>query len=123
MAYELSLQRFTYIAGADFTNHQYKFITVDSNGNAQLCAAGKSAAGVTQDNPVQGASGEAAFAGISKVVSGGTIKWGAPVQASTNGVAIAATTGNIVLGQSFSGAAANDIFPVLLNLANWAKLS
>lgn len=123
MAYEESLQRSTYIAGVDFTTHQYKFITIDSNGVAQLVATGKDSVGVTQDNPKSGQSGEFAFGGISKVVSGGTIKFGAPVSASTGGVAIAAATGDIVLGKAFSAASINDIFPVLLNIQNWAKFA
>ena len=125
MAYDNQNQCVTLPAAADLSAQQFKAVTVNSSGQAAVANATALVTGILQNKPT--AAGQAAtvcYAGVSKVVAGGSITAGARVTADANGNAIAATTaGDAVFGVALTGAASGDVFPVLINPYPFAALA
>lgn len=105
-------------AGADLTGALFKFVSLNSSGQAILPAAsGNSVYGVVSSEPKAAAVGSyltVDVIGIVKVVAGGTVATGARVMANTSGQAITATTGLNVAGIARKGGASGEIIEVLL---------
>lgn len=119
MATEISLTTIPVAAGADHSANQYRFVTINSSGQAVLSGNGASADGVLQDKPsAAGRIGAVGILGVSKVVAGAAITRGADVASDANGKAKTAATGNRVLGKALEAAAADgDWITVLLKVS------
>lgn len=132
MATENNLTSLSYVAGADLSGQQFRFVKLNAQGQVVLAAAGEFAIGVLQNNPTSGDAATVAVSGITKVRAGGVIAVGAAVASdgsgnaktavagSTNtsdaGAAADALVGSHVLGIHLGpgASAANDIVSVLL---------
>lgn len=125
MAFDNSVQSVTLPAAADLSAAQFKLVTVNSSGQAAVAGATSLVVGVLQNKPAAaGREATVAYAGVSKVVAGGTIAAGARVTADANGAAIAAASaGDAVLGVALAGAASGDLIPVLINPYPFAALA
>jgi regulator of RNase E activity RraA len=90
----------TYEAGADLSAGQFRFVTLAADGQVDLATNGAAAVGVLLNEP--NAAGRAATVAIAPagvlVEAGGTITAGDEIAADADGVAITATTGDVVLG-------------------------
>ena len=117
MATQEQVQSISVEAAADLSAAQFTFCVIDSNGQlAQVSSAGGDADGVLQNAPAaQGRAAALAYAGKVKVVAGATVAAGAKVQSDASGRAIAAASGDHVLGKALTAAAsAGNLIEVLL---------
>lgn len=119
MATENMLRSITVPAAADLSANQYRFVTINTSGQAALTTTlGGTADGVLQNDPsAQAMPGTVAVAGVSKVVAGAAITNGDTVSSDTVGRAITAITGQTIHGKALQAAtAAGQIISVLLKL-------
>jgi len=128
MAYEISAYsvKVTLVAGADLSSSQYKFVKLDSNGNAVAVAAATDAPiGVLQNTPTSGQEAEVVVSGGTKLLLGGTVAAGGRVSpnATGAGVAIAAGTDTTkyLCGQALTGGASGEIVTAVVSLAAIAR--
>ena len=104
MAYNNILgQAETYVAGADLTGKQYTFVTSDGD-EVTTTGAGASADGVLWNEPVSGDAATVIRGGEVNVYAGGTITVGAKIASTAAGLAVVATTGNVILGEARTAA-------------------
>jgi len=88
----------TYIAGADLSAAQFKFVKI-SGANVILAAtAGEQCIGVCIVGGASGAAVTVTRGGSVMVTAGATITAGAAVSTDAAGLAKAAATGNIIMG-------------------------
>ncbi len=85
----------TLLAAADLSEKQYRFVTIDSSGNAAVSTRGALSVGVLQNKPA--ALGRAAEIRVvsgttTKVVAGGTVTAGQAVVSDANGAAVNASS-------------------------------
>ncbi len=103
----------TFEAGQDLSAKQYHFVTMASDGQVDPTGAGAAADGVLQNAPAAaGRAAAVAVVGRVKVLCGGTISANANVASNASGQAVAATTGNIVLGKALEAGAANQYITI-----------
>lgn len=119
MALSNYLKTIPFIAGADFSNKQYRFAKM---GNANLTVViagvnGTSAVGVIQNNPVATESAGVAVDGVTKVVAGANLAVGDKVTSNATGAAIGATAGATVLGTVVIAATSGGIASIQLDNA------
>lgn len=118
MAYMNNIKTLTFEAGQALAT-QFIFVTqATPDGQVDPTTAGARADGVlltTAD--AAGKVVTVATEGRVKVLAGGVIQPGAPVASNGSGRAVAATTGNVVLGYAEELAANNQIITVRLSLA------
>ena len=89
----------TFIAGEDLSSAQFKFVTLESDGQVDLAdAAGENCIGVLINDPAAAESATVVMSGKVMVTAGGTIAAGAAVATDAAGDAVTASTGNIVMG-------------------------
>lgn len=94
-------------AGQDLSSHQYKFVTIASDGQIDPTGAGLAADGVLQDDPAAaGRAGLVMTLGTTKVVAGAAVTRGAKVTSDSTGRAVTATTGNFICGRAITTAGA-----------------
>ena len=90
----------TFEAGSDLSAGQFKFVSLAADGQVDTtAAAGGNAIGVLLNNP--SAAGRAAtvcVGGSVMITCGGAITAGDQIQANTDGTALLAATGDVVLG-------------------------
>ena len=102
----------TYIAGADLTGKQYTFVTSDGD-EVTTTGAGESATGVLWNEPT---SGDAATVvrgdEINVYVGSGGLSAGQKVAADADGKAITAASGDVILGEARTAAAADGLATV-----------
>lgn len=97
----------TYLAGADLSAAQFRFVEFTS-GNVTRCnAAGERALGVLQNNPKSGAAADVVLTGITKVVASAAIAQGALITTTNDGKAVTAASGNTVNGRALEAATAD----------------
>lgn len=114
-----SLKSVTMVAGQDLSAHQYRFVTMASDGQIDFTGAGLAADGVLQDKPAAaGRACQVGIDGITRIVAGAAIAKGALVESDSAGRAVTRSSG-VPLGrlQEVSALAAGDIVPLLLNQA------
>lgn len=120
MGYEESLQSITLPAAADLSLYQYRFVKINSSGQAALCGDGEAPDGILQNKP--SAAGQAAtvgISGVSKLVLSGVIAAGTEVASDANGKGTTATTGDVIGGKNIEAAAADgDIVAFLFQPRN-----
>lgn len=92
--------RETFIAGADLSEAQFRFVTAGSTG-VTLTGAGEAADGVVINDPANGAAATVVVFGRVIVEAGDTISAaGVEVTADADGKAVPATETDIVLGKA-----------------------
>jgi hypothetical protein len=105
----------TFIAGEDLSSAQFKFVTLESDGQVDLAdAAGENAIGVLLNDPAAGEAATVAISGKVMVTSGGTIAAGAQVQTDASGDALTAAAGDVVLGYALEAAVDGQVFAIEL---------
>lgn len=106
----------TFEAGEDLSAAQFHFVTLESDGQVDLAnSAGENAIGVLLNAP--DAAGKAATVVISggvMVEAGGTIAAGAAVQTGADGRALAAASGDVVLGYALEAGVVNQVIQIEL---------
>ena len=96
----------TFVAGEDLSSAQFKFVTLESDGQVDLAdSAGENCIGVLMNKPTAGKAATVAMTGRVLVEAGGTIANGASVAAAADGQAVTAATGNIVMGYAMEAGA------------------
>jgi ABC-type taurine transport system substrate-binding protein len=127
MAYEINNYsvRATFVAGADLSSSQYKFVKFDSSGNVILVAAATDVPiGVLQNNPVSGAEASVLIVGGTKIVASAAATLGTALNIGTTSagkaVALAVTdTTKYVLGVYLQAPGADgDVVAAVVNCAN-----
>lgn len=103
-------------AAADLSGSQYRFVAVNSGGNAALCGVDAQAIGVLQNKPTATQAASIMTTGASKVIADGTVAAGAKVSASATAGAVTTGTG-AVLGIALTGGVINQIITVELSAA------
>jgi len=99
MAVMQSRDNRTFIAGEDLSAAQFKFVTLEADGQVDLAdAAGENAIGVLIVGGASGAAVTVTISGSVLVEAGGTIAAGAAVQTGADGAALTAATGDVVMG-------------------------
>jgi len=99
MAVMQSRDNRTFIAGEDLSAAQFKFVTLESDGQVDLAdSAGENAIGVCIVGGASGAAVTVTISGSVMVEAGGTIAAGAAVQTGADGTALAAASGDVVMG-------------------------
>jgi hypothetical protein len=104
-------------ASADLSAHQFKFVTIDSNGQAAVAGAGVSIAGALQNKP--DAQGKACTiwgpGTVTKAIAGAAVAQGADVTPDATGRAVTSASGNYIVGKALKAAAnANEIISVFI---------
>jgi hypothetical protein len=128
MAYEISPYaiKITLVAGASLASDQYKFVKLDSSGQAVLCSgATDRPIGVLQNNPASGEEAEVLVAGGTKVKAGGTVSEGTILKTNATGLAAALTVGtdttHYIVGTSLVDGVSGDVISAVINCASAAR--
>jgi len=101
-------------AGADLSAKQYYFVSIASDGQVDPTGDGAAAAGVLQNDPsAAGRAAEVCIGGITKVEAGGTVAAGGAVASSATGTAVAAATGDVILGTAVDGGASGSVISII----------
>ena len=99
MAVMQSRDNRTFIAGEDLSAAQFKFVTLEADGQVDLAdAAGENAIGVCLAGAAAGAAVTVCVSGSVMVEAGGAITAGDQIQTGADGTALPAATGYVVLG-------------------------
>lgn len=106
MAFEVPGRLVTFVAVADFSASQFRFVNTDANGKASLPTAGGRAVGVRQNKPKTNEGATVMIDGISIVEAGAAVANGANVTSDAAGRAITAAAGNEILGHALETAPA-----------------
>ena len=105
----------TFIAGENLASAQFKFVTLESDGQVDLAdSAGENAIGVCLVGGAAGAAVTVAISGKVMVEAGGTIAAGAAIQTDADGNALTAASGDVVLGYAREAAVDGQIIQVEL---------
>ena len=115
MAVMQSRDNRTFIAGEDLSSAQFKFVTLESDGQVDLAdSAGENAIGVCLAGGAAGAAVTVCVSGSCMVEAGGTITAGAAVQVGADGTALAAASGDYVMGYAREAAVDGQIIEIEL---------
>ena len=115
MAVMQSRDNRTFIAGQDLSAAQFKFVTLEADGQVDLAnAAGEKAIGVLLNQPVAGSAATVCMTGKVTVEAGASVTAGDEIATNAAGEAVTATTGNIVMGYALEDAVDGQIFAIEL---------
>lgn len=105
----------TFVAGEDLSTAQFKFVTLEADGQVDLAdSAGENCIGVLL---VEGEADRAvtvALTGPVMVEAGGTVTNGGAVATDATGRAVDATTGDIIMGYAREAGVTNQIIEIEL---------
>jgi len=105
----------TFVAGEDLSAAQFKFVTLESDGQVDLAdSAGENCIGVLI---VEGEADRAVtvvMTGSVMVEAGGTVTNGGAVATDATGRAVDATTGDIIMGYAREAGVANQVIEIEL---------
>jgi hypothetical protein len=105
----------SFVAGESLTAAQFKFVTLESDGQVDLAdSAGENCIGVLLNNPAAGEAATVAISGKVMVTSGGTIAAGAAIQSDASGDALTAASGDYVMGYALEAAVDGQIMAIEL---------
>jgi len=105
----------TFIAGENLASAQFKFVTLESDGQVDLAdAAGENAIGVCLVGGAAGAAVTVAISGKVMVEAGDTVAAGAAVQTDGDGNAITAAAGDVVMGYALEAGVDGQIIAIEL---------
>ena len=95
----------TFVAGESLAAAQFKFVTLESDGQVDLAdSAGENCVGILLNSPAAGAAATVALTGKVMVTAGGTIAAGAAVATDAAGDAVTAASTNIIMGYALEAA-------------------
>lgn len=114
MAVQEAIISVTLPAGADLRTHQYKFVSVNSNGAVELTGNNAKAQGVVLNTPNTGEAAIVAISGIVKVACGAGVTRGGDVASGASGAAKDAATASEILGTALETGANGRIISILL---------
>jgi hypothetical protein len=115
MAVQESRDTRTFIAGEDLSSSQFKFVTLESDGQVDLAdSAGENCMGVVINDPASGSEATVVVGGKTVVTAGGTIAAGASVATDASGDAVTASTGNIVMGYALEAGVDGQVIAIEL---------
>lgn len=113
MALQEQVRSLSIPASADLSAQQFRFMAIDGNGRIALPAAGGDCVGVLQDKPdALDRVGEVAMLNMSgklKVVAGSNLAAGVKIQSDGAGAAIAAASGDHVLGTTANAVSSGEL--------------
>ena len=105
----------TFVAGEDLSAAQFKFVTLESDGQVDLAdSAGENCIGVLL---VEGEAARAVtviMTGSVMVEAGGTVTAGGAVATDATGRAVDATTGDIIMGYAREAGVVNQVIEIEL---------
>ncbi len=105
----------SFVAGEDLSAKQFKFVTLESDGQVDVAdSAGENCIGILLNAPTAGAAATVAISGKVMVEAGGTIAAGAAVQADADGNALTAASGDVVMGYALEAAVDGQIMAIEL---------
>ncbi len=106
----------TFLAGEDLSSAQFKFVTLEADGNVDLAdAAGERAVGVLLNKPdAAGKAATVAMTGKVMVVAGGSVTAGDEIATDASGDAVTASSTNIVMGYALEDAVDGQVFAIEL---------
>ena len=105
----------TFVAGEDLSSAQFKFVTLEADGQIDLAdAAGERALGVLLNKPTSGKAATVAMTGKVMVEAGAAVTAGDEIQTDATGDAITAAAGDVVLGYALEDAVDGQIFAMEL---------
>ena len=105
----------TFIAGEDLSSAQFKFVTLEADGQVDLAdAAGERAIGVLLNKPTAGKAATVAMTGKVMVVAGASVTAGDEIQTDAAGDAITAASGDVVMGYALEDAVDGQVFAMEL---------
>lgn len=106
----------TFEASGDLSTKQYRFVTLDSNGQIAVATRGALAIGVLQDKPAAiNRAAQVRTLLVSKVVLGGTVTKGQALVSDANGAAVnASSSDNAYMGFAMEGGSSGQIIAMLL---------
>lgn len=102
-------------AAADLRTHQFKFVEVNSSGQAALCADDAHADGVLQNDPNTGEAAIVTIFGVTKVKCGAAVTRGGNVSSGANGAAKNADTGAAINGTALETGANGRIISIIFH--------
>lgn len=122
MAYEISNYsvKISLVAGGDLSSSQYKFVKLDSSGQAvAVAAATDRPIGVLQNNPTSGGVAEVLVAGGTKIKLGGNVAEGDIVSPDSDGDAVAIVAGTdttkYICGTALTQGASGEIITAVVS--------
>ena len=105
----------TFVAGESLAAAQFKFVTLESDGQVDLAdSAGENCVGILLNSPAAGAAATVALTGKVMVTAGGTIAAGAAVATDAAGDAVTAASTNIIMGYALEAAVDGQIMAMEL---------
>jgi len=106
----------TFEAGEDLSSAQFKFVTLEADGQVDLAdAAGERAIGVLLNKPdAAGKAATVAMTGKVMVEAGAAVTAGDQIQTNAAGEAIEAAAGDVVMGYALEDAVDGQIFAMEL---------
>lgn len=128
MAYEISnyAVKVSLVAGGDLSSSQYKFVKLNSSGQAVVIAAATDRPiGVLQNNPTSGKTAEVLVSGGTKIKVGGSVTEGAIVSPDGDGDAVAIVAGTdttkYICGTALTEGASGEIITAVINCASASR--
>lgn len=128
MAYEISnyAVKVSLVAGGDLSSSQYKFVKLNSSGQAVVIAAATDRPiGVLQNNPTSGKTAEVLVSGGTKIKVGGSVTEGAIVSPDSDGDAVAIVAGTdttkYICGTALTEGASGEIITAVINCASASR--
>jgi len=105
----------SFVAGESLTAAQFKFVTLESDGQVDLAdSAGENCIGVLLNNPAAAAAATVAVSGKVMVTAGGSIAAGAAVATDASGDAVTAASTNIIMGYALEAAVDGQVMAIEL---------
>lgn len=115
MAVQESRDTRTFIAGEDLSSSQFKFVTLESDGQVDLAdSAGENCIGVVINDPASGGEATVVVSGKTVVTSGGTIAAGAAIATDASGDAVTAASTNIIMGYALEAGVDGQVIAIEL---------
>jgi|SRR5210317_1421336 hypothetical protein len=115
MAVQESRDTRTFIAGEDLSSSQFKFVTLESDGQVDLAdSAGENCMGVVINDPASGGEATVVVSGKTVVTAGGTIAAGAAIATDASGDAVTAASTNIIMGYALEAGVDGQVIAVEL---------
>jgi len=103
------------IAGEDLSSSQFKFVTLESDGQVDLAdSAGENCMGVVINDPASGGEATVVVSGKTVVTAGGTIAAGAAIATDASGDAVTAASTNIIMGYALEAGVDGQVIAVEL---------
>ena len=115
MAVMQSRDNRTFVAGEDLSTAQFKFVTLESDGQVDLAdSVGENAIGVCIVSAGSGKAVTVTVGGSVMVEAGGSIDAGGAIACGGDATALTAATGNIIMGYAREAAVDGQIIEMEL---------